>query len=60
MNDEEFRGLLVLGLFAAFDRPATARDRDTLIAVLLRAKLARAQAEQTADAVLANPGRFGF
>ena len=66
MADENLEGtninerLLVLNLLAYFDRAATARDRDALIEVLLRAKVARAQAEQTAEAVLADPGRYGF
>jgi len=49
-----------LQLFEAFDAAATARDFDRLVDVLLRARLSREQAEQTARALIANPKLYGF
>lgn len=52
--------LFTLGLLPRFDAAARARDREALIAVLLRAHLTREQAGATADTLLAAPARYGF
>jgi hypothetical protein len=43
----------------AFDQAASTRDRDRMIEVLGKAELAD-QAESIADAILADPKRYGF
>ena len=52
--------LLLAGLIDEFDAAARERDRDGMIAVLVRTGLPREAAVATADAVLANPKRYGY
>ena len=48
------------GLFAAFDSAVESRDPQSVINVLLRAKLTIEQATATAEAVLAAPSKYGL
>jgi hypothetical protein len=48
------------GLFAAWDEAVAERDRAGMIKVLMATKLSEKQAAETTDAVLANPGKYGF
>ena len=50
--------LVVAGLLEEFERAAVARDRDRMIHILERVDLAAA--DECADAILGNPGFYGF
>ena len=52
--------LLLAGLFDEFAAAARERDRDGMIAILVRAELPRDAAVATTDAVLADPKRYGY
>lgn len=52
--------LVLTGLLDEFGATARERDRDGMIAVLVRAGLPRDAAVATADALLANPKRYGY
>jgi len=66
MNEQDLKGmnvnerLLTLGLFAEWDIAAKARDGDALRALLRKARFTEQQANQTVEALLANPKRYGF
>lgn len=48
------------GLIAAWDEAVAERDRAGMIKVLMATKLSEKQAAETTDAVLADPGKYGF
>jgi len=66
MEEQDLAGMTVserlfaLGLMEDFDRAASNRDRGVLIAVLLKARFSRKEAEETSDALLAKPQKYGF
>lgn len=47
-------------LVEAFDAAVVSRDLSTIIAILRRAKLTDAQADETATAILADPSPYGY
>jgi hypothetical protein len=51
--------LFAAGLLSEFDAAARARDRAGMIAILQAVDMGE-QAASTADAVLADPGRYGY
>jgi len=50
--------LFTAGLLDAFDRAAGARDRASMIDILASVDIRAA--DETADAILANPRKYGF
>ena len=52
--------LFEAGLMAEYQAAARARNRDLMISVLTRVALSKEDAAFTADAVLANPARYGY
>jgi len=52
--------LFEAGLMSEFDSAVRARDREHIIAVLMRVALSKDDAAFTADTILANPKRYGF
>jgi hypothetical protein len=52
--------LFSLGLLDEFDSLVRGRKRDELVALLKRAELSDVDATSCADAVLADPKRFGY
>jgi hypothetical protein len=53
-------GLFVSGLRDEFDAAARDRDRDAMIAVLMKVALTPKGAAQTTDAILADPSHYGY
>ena len=47
-------------LFQAFDAAVGARDKSSIVDVLMKARFTREQAEYTAATVLKNPERYGY
>lgn len=47
-------------LFDKFDQAIMNRDNDEIIRILKLARLSEAQAEETADAILAHPEKYGY
>jgi len=66
MNEQDLKGmnvnerLLAMGLFAEWDVAAKARDGDALRMLLRKVYFTEQQANQTVEALLANPKRYGF
>jgi|JI10StandDraft_1071094.scaffolds.fasta_scaffold107959_3 hypothetical protein len=52
--------LFALGLVDEFDAAARRRSRDEMVALLRRAELSDNDAAASADAILADPARFGY
>jgi hypothetical protein len=52
--------LFVSGLMDEFDAAARDRDRDAMIAVLMKVALTQKGAAQTTDAILADPSHYGY
>ena len=52
--------LSYFGLFDEFDSAVSVRDLQTVVSVLVRAKLTPSQALDTATAVLNNPSNYGL
>lgn len=52
--------LVACGLMDAWDDDACDRNREQMIALLIETAIPREQAERTTDAVLNNPGMYGF
>ena len=52
--------LVVSGRMAAWDAAVARRDRVEMIAILRSTELTEKQAAETADAVLADPQKYGF
>jgi hypothetical protein len=52
--------LVVCGLIDQWDQAVRRRDRDAMITVLREVALSDEQAQQTTDAVLRDPQRYGF
>ncbi|TFV92318.1 hypothetical protein E4K72_19815 [Oxalobacteraceae bacterium OM1] len=52
--------LFELGLIDEFGRAAKQRNKKKMTDILLAANLTDEQANQTADAILANPARYGY
>ena len=52
--------LVIAGLIAAWDAAVAKRDRAGMIEVLMSTELSEKQAAETADAVLADPQKYGF
>ncbi|EYR63678.1 hypothetical protein N866_19060 [Actinotalea ferrariae CF5-4] len=52
--------LFVAGLVQHFDRAINSRDRQEAIEILRRVALSNASAGDTVDAVLADPGGYGY
>ncbi len=65
-NEEELKGMTVnerlfgLGLIGQWDLAAKTRNRQMMIEILLKCSFSQEQSEQTTDAVLKNPAKFGF
>jgi hypothetical protein len=65
-NEEELKGMTVnerlfsLGLIVQWDLATKARNRQKMIEILIQCKFTKEQSEQTSDAVLKNPARYGF
>jgi hypothetical protein len=49
-----------LGLFEAFDSAIASREVSAVVAVLKQVALTDKQAHETATAILADPGHYGF
>jgi hypothetical protein len=66
MNEQDLKGmnvnerLLAMGLFAEWDAAAKARDGEALRTLLRKVYFTEQQANQTVEALLANPKRYGF
>lgn len=66
MEEQSVKGMTVnerlfhYGLFDRFDAAVRAKDVPALVQVLLQAKFSEEQALQTAEAIAANPKRYGF
>lgn len=66
MTDDRFAGktvnerLFECGAIADFDLAAKIRNRDKMIEILLGVDLTEGQAIQNADAILADPERYGY
>ena len=52
--------LAMAGLITAFDKAVNDRNRARTIEILLQVELTSEQAAQTADAIFANPSRYGY
>ena len=52
--------LVVSGQMPAWDAAVSRRDRARMIEVLMSTELTEKQATETTDAVLADPGKYGF
>jgi hypothetical protein len=52
--------LVVSGLADEWDAAVRRRDREAMIAILMRVDLAQADAAWSADTLLADPSRYGF
>lgn len=48
------------GLHDAWDNAVINRDRSRMIEILMATDIAKPQGERTADAVLANPQKYGY
>jgi hypothetical protein len=48
------------GVLDEFDSAARKRDRDAMIALLMKTDLSREQAEQSIDALLSDPRKYGY
>lgn len=66
MSVEPIEGMTVnerlthFGLIDAFDDAVRARDLAAVMDVLIQAEFSETQARETATAVLARPGRYGY
>ena len=52
--------LVVLGLFDKWDAAAKSRNRSRMIQILSQCAMTQKQCEETTDALLANPKKYGF
>jgi hypothetical protein len=52
--------LFTLSLLDQWDRAAKSRNRDEMIKILGQCAMSQEQCEQTTDAVLNNPAKYGF
>jgi hypothetical protein len=52
--------LVISGQMAVWDEATARGDRARMIEILMAPELTAKQAEETTDAVLANPVRYGF
>ncbi len=52
--------LFVAGKRDRFDAAARKGDRQQMIRILLDVELSNSQAAETADAILADPGQYGY
>jgi hypothetical protein len=52
--------LFEAGLIEEFEAAVRARDRERIVAVLVKVKLAPDEAARTTDRLLANPKYYGF
>ena len=52
--------LFVAGLLHEFDEAVRGRDRDAMIAILMKVALTQTGAAQTTDAILAHPSHYGY
>lgn len=65
-QDQKLAGMTVnerlfeLGLIDAFDMAVRRRDRIAATDVLVRAKLSLQQAQETVQAIFADPKRYGY
>ena len=65
-SETELKGMTVnerffaLGLIDQFERAAKTKNRQKMIGVLLQCAFSQEQSEQTTDAVLKNPAKYGF
>lgn len=65
-SEEDLKGMTVnerlfsLGLTDQWDKSAKSRNRQRMIEVLLQCAFSQEQSEQTTDAVLENPAKYGF
>jgi hypothetical protein len=66
MTEQELEGMTVnerlfhLGLMHRFDVAASNREVEAMVQVLLQAQFSETQALATAQAVAANPQRYGY
>ena len=65
-TDDELQGMTVnerlsaLGLLGQWDKAILKRNRSEMIKLLGKCALPKEQCEETTDAVLANPSKYGF
>ncbi|RII25738.1 MAG: hypothetical protein CXR30_18320 [Geobacter sp.] len=65
-SEEDLKGMTVnerlfsLGLTDQWDKSAKSRNRQKMIEVLLQCAFSQEQSEQTTDAVLKSPAKYGF
>lgn len=52
--------LFLLGLLDQWEVSAQVRDRDQMIQILRQCAMSEEQCEETTDAVLENPSKYGF
>ena len=52
--------LYAMRLLEAFDAAVKRRDKETLIALLMRTFLSRGEAEESVDAILRDPAKYGY
>ena len=52
--------LFCAGLLSEFDSATKNRDRDKMIKILLKVGLSDTQAQETTDALLKNPSKYGY
>ena len=52
--------LFALGLLDEFDAAMRCRDKVAVTAILLKSHLTDVQAQQTTQALFADPGKYGF
>ncbi len=52
--------LFAMGLLDQWDEAAKTRDRIRMIQILSQCALSKEQCEETTDALLKNPSRYGF
>ncbi len=52
--------LFAMGLLDQWDEATKARDRGTMILILSQCAMSRKQCDETTDAVLKNPSKYGY
>lgn len=52
--------LIAAGLLSAFDTAARSRDKSNMIDILLQVQLSADQAEETVNAILNDPAKYGL
>ena len=52
--------IFAMGLMDEWDKAAHARERETMMKILSQCAMSREQCAETIDALLKNPGMYGF